>query len=115
MSLFDKHNDLLQKAIGALHSRTFFAAFPENPSPAIYGESADSDGKEKFQAMLGRRFDELNQTDPVAWIGQEDSPYTQDALEISYPSFSVQQLTERSTKAYHNGERLVHNGACRLY
>ena len=101
MTLFDKHSDLLHKAIEALHSRTFFAAFPENPSPAVYGESADSNGKEKFQAMLGKRFEELNQPDPVSWIGQEESPYTQDTLQISYPSFSIQQLTERSTTAYH--------------
>jgi len=106
MSLFYKHSDLLHKAIGALHNRTFFAAFPENPSPAQYGDAAESNGKEKFQAMMGKKFDELNQEGAVAWIGQEESPYTQDALGITYPSFSVQQLVERSTTAYHQWRKV---------
>lgn len=101
MSLFEKHEMTITKAIEALHARTFFAAYPENPSPAIYGESADSSGKEKFQAMLGKNFEELNQGDAQGWAGQEESPYTQDALGIKYPSISVDVLTARAAKAFH--------------
>ena len=101
MNLFDKHQALILKAIEALHERTFFAAFPENPSPANYGENADSEAREKFQSSLGKKFDELKQSNPEGWIGQEESPYTQDELGILYPSFSVNALIERSTKAFH--------------
>ncbi len=101
MNLFNKHQPLVLKAIEALHERTFFAAFPENPSPANYGENADSEGREKFQSSLGKKFDELKQSNPESWIGQEESPYTQDALGILYPSFSVNALIDRSTKAFH--------------
>ena len=48
MSLFVQHQPLLEKAIQALHERTFFAAFPEHPSPAIYGESVEAGTKPHF-------------------------------------------------------------------
>ncbi|MDH4089570.1 MAG: phenylacetic acid degradation protein PaaN [Cyclobacteriaceae bacterium] len=106
MSLFEKHEATINDAIAALHARTFYAAFPENPSPAVYGESADSDGKEKFQALLGKRFDELNQAGAEHWIGREESPYTQDALGVSYPSLSAEILIARSGKAFHGWRKI---------
>lgn len=101
MSLFEKHKATLDKAIDALHSRTFFAAYPEHPAPAVYGETADADGRNRFQAMLGKKFEELKQTGATAWVGQEESPYTQDALGITYPSFSPDTLITRSRAAFH--------------
>jgi hypothetical protein len=88
MSLFEKHNANLSKAIDALHSRKFYAAFPEHPAPSIYGETADADGQAKFKAALGNKFSELKQTNAEGWAGQEESPYLQEALKISYPTFS---------------------------
>ena len=76
MSLFEKHKDLLDQAMRALHERTFFAAYPEHPSPKIYGETADEEGRKRFEASLGKKFDELKQPDPQGWIGEEESPYT---------------------------------------
>src|SRR6185295_5852676 len=92
MSLFDKHQSVINKAIEALHSRVFFAAFPENPSPTVYGETADADGQAKFKNQLGKKFEELKQSGSTAWGGQEESPYTQEVLNISYPLFSVDSL-----------------------
>jgi hypothetical protein len=45
MTLFEKHQVTLEQAVKALHTRTFYAAFPEHPAPAIYGETADADGQ----------------------------------------------------------------------
>jgi len=101
MNLFEKHNPLLNKAIEALHARTFYAAFPEQPAPAIYGETADADGQAKFKASLGKNFSELKQSGETNWAGQEESPYLRDALKISYPIFSADQLVEKSKKAFH--------------
>ena len=101
MNLFEKHQTTLVKAIDALHARTFYAAFPENPSPANYGESADSQGKERFQASLGKKFEELHQGDSPEWIGQEESPYTQEPLEIKYPAISTMLLVARASTAFH--------------
>ena len=96
MSLFEKHQGLLNKAIEALHTRTFFAAFPEQPAPAVYGETADADGLAKFKAMRGANFSELLQTGGNGWIGQEESPYFQEPLRVQYPSYPVETLIKQS-------------------
>lgn len=101
MDLFDKHEALLNKAINALHARTFFAAFPEHPAPAIYGETADADGQKKFQSRIGKKFNELLQADPEAWVGQEESPYLQEPLNIQYPVWSPDKLVSRAATAFH--------------
>ena len=100
MSLYQKHKDILDKAINALHERTFFAAYPEHPSPKVYGETADADGREKFQASVGKKFEELQQGESDKWIGVEESPYMQTPLNISYPSYSVESLVEKGKEAF---------------
>lgn len=100
MDLFKKHEGVLKKAIEALHNRTFFAAFPEHPAPAIYGEHADSEGQKKFTDLLGKRFGELLQRDPEAWAGDEESPYLQDSLGIQYPVFSPVILVGRAKESF---------------
>jgi phenylacetic acid degradation protein paaN len=100
-TLFRTHEATLNKAIEALHARTFFAAYPEHPSPAVYGETADADGQAKFKAAVGKKFEELKQANEESWIGSEESPYLQEPLGITYPSFSVDTLIDRSKSAYH--------------
>lgn len=99
MSLFSKHQPLINKAIEALHSRTFYAAYPEHPAPAVYGETADADGQAKFKAMLGNKFSELKQSGTDNWAGQEESPYLQEALKVSYPTASVSTLIKNAKAA----------------
>ncbi|MBL7848203.1 MAG: phenylacetic acid degradation protein PaaN [Cyclobacteriaceae bacterium] len=106
MTLFQKHQATLHQAIKALHDRTFYAAFPENPSPATYGESADADGKAKFSALCGNKFTDLKQAGEDGWAGQEESPYLQEALKISYPTFTVSKLIDRSTAAFHSWRKV---------
>lgn len=99
MSLFKKHQPLITKAIEALHSRTFYAAYPEHPAPAVYGETADADGQAKFKAMLGNKFNDLKQSNAEGWAGQEESPYLQEQLKVSYPTFSVPTLIKNAKTA----------------
>ena len=106
MSLFEKHNANLSKAIDALHSRKFYAAFPEHPAPAVYGETADADGQAKFKAALGNKFSELKQANAEGWAGQEESPYLQEALKISYPTFSVPALINNAKAAFHTWRKV---------
>lgn len=106
MSLFHTHEATLRNAIKALHDRTFYAAFPENPVPAIYGESADADGKARFSAQCGHKFMELKQTGEEGWGGQEESPYLQESLKIAYPLFSVSKLIERSSQAFQSWRKV---------
>lgn len=107
MDLFKKHEAILGKAIEALHTRTFFAGFPEHPAPAVYGENADAEGQKKFRDRLGKKFDELLQDKPEGWAGQEESPYLQEPLNVQYPLFSASTLIERSKKAFHPWRRLT--------
>jgi len=100
MDLFNKHQPVLSKAIEALHARTFYSAFPEQPTPAVYGETADADGQAKFKNQLGKKFEELKQSNPQGWGGQEESPYTQEPLGVSYPLFSVNSLIENSKQVF---------------
>lgn len=112
MDLYKKHDATINKAIQALHERTFFAAFPEHPSPSVYGETADADGQNKFKASLGKKFEELKQIQPEGWTGQEESPYTQEPLGITYPVFSVSTLIERSALAFSQWRKVnVHDRA----
>lgn len=100
MNLFDKHQPALQRAIEALHSRTFYAQFPEHPAPAVYGEQADAEGQQKFKEAFGKKFDALMQTGATSWGGDEESPYLLEPLNIAYPVTSVAVLIENAQRAF---------------
>jgi phenylacetic acid degradation protein paaN len=100
MSLFEKHQSIIEKAVKAIHSRDFYAQYPEHPSPKIYGETADEEGRKKFQARVGKRFEELLQTNAAEWDGQEESPYMQEPLNIQYPLFSSETLISRAKESF---------------
>src|SRR5258708_27520361 len=106
MDLFEKHKGLITKAIEALHKRTFYAAFPEHPSPSVYGETADADGQNKLKSMVGNKFEETRQGKEDGWAGQEESPYLQEPLGISYPTFKVSSLMEKSGNAFHKWRKV---------
>lgn len=95
------YTQTLHQAIDALHSRNFFSLFPESPSPEVYGEDSDRKGQEAFNNLLHQRFPELQQPDPQAWVGQEESPYTRQPLGIRYPYFVPETLLERAQAAFH--------------
>ena len=99
MDVFEKHEGTLKRAIEALHNRTFFAAFPEHPAPAVYGENADAEGQRKFKDSLGKRFERLLQQNPEGWAGEEESPYLQEPLKIQYPLFSPDTLVARARES----------------
>jgi phenylacetic acid degradation protein paaN len=106
MNLFEKHKEIIERAVDALHQRTFFAAFPEQPAPAIYGEQADENGKNAFANLLGKKFTSLLQSEQTGWAGQEESPYTQDALGIEYPLFTVDALISKADAAFHQWRKI---------
>ena len=75
MSLYNNHKELLDRAVKALHERTFWAPYPQHPSPKIYGETADKDGQNVFKAHLNKNYDGLLQDNENEFRGEEDSPY----------------------------------------
>ncbi|MCA6415116.1 MAG: aldehyde dehydrogenase family protein, partial [Cytophagales bacterium] len=106
MTLFEKHQGSISKAIDALHARTFYAAFVEQPTTAVYGETADAEGQTKFKSRLGQKFEELKQGSPSSWAGQEESPYLQEPLNVSYPIFSTAALIERANTSFHQWRKV---------
>jgi hypothetical protein len=54
--LFEAHEPLLNRALEALRTREYWSPFPENPSPKVYGEGAQADGKRAITDLLSRDF-----------------------------------------------------------
>lgn len=101
-----KHKELLERAVKANHDRTFFAQYPEHPSPKIYGETADQDGRHWFMSMLGKNFSELEQEASSEWVGDEESPYLQDKLNIKYPTSKVEDYISNARLTFDQWRQL---------
>jgi len=100
MKLAEQHKEILERAIQAIYERTFYARYAEHPSPKTYGETADKDGREWFQALVGNKFEELKQENNGAWLGDEESPYLQEALNIKYPTVANTEYVKNASGAF---------------
>ncbi len=81
--LFERHRATLERAVAAIHERSYWSAYPESASPKVYGEGAAEAGRAAFDALLGKRFP-LTQPATIGDVGGEVSPYGH-ALGIRYP------------------------------
>jgi phenylacetic acid degradation protein paaN len=95
--LFTKHADTLQRALIAIAERGYWSAFPESPSPRVYGETAAPTGEAAFRAYLGNDFP-LDQPGTDGWVATESSPYGI-PLEVRYPHSSPDALIAAATGA----------------
>jgi phenylacetic acid degradation protein paaN len=93
--LYSKHADTLARALTAITERDYWSAFPESPSPKVYGESAAPEGKAAFEAYLGKPFP-LDQ--PGDRVATETSPFGI-ALDIGYPATDAGTLMAAATAA----------------
>lgn len=98
MALSAAYKDIIEKAIKAIHERSFYTQYPEHPK--AYGDEAPGKGLEAYNRQLGNTFNELLQQNPLAWIGEEVSPYTGKPLGITYPAFEVDTLIVRAGRAF---------------
>ncbi|MET0208058.1 MAG: phenylacetic acid degradation protein PaaN, partial [Burkholderiaceae bacterium] len=71
--LFERHRALLERAVQAIHERSYWSAFAESPSPKAYGEGAAESGKAAFDALLGKRFP-LQQPATIGEVPGERAP-----------------------------------------
>ncbi|MEI7784461.1 MAG: phenylacetic acid degradation protein PaaN [Betaproteobacteria bacterium] len=104
MSLFEKHQALIEGAVQAIAQRGYWSPFAEMPSPKAYGESAPSAGRAAFESYLGQRF-ELDQPGQSGWISPEVSPYGA-PLGVSYPVCEAQALIDAAQAAMPGWQRL---------
>jgi phenylacetic acid degradation protein paaN len=93
----DAHRETLTSALAAIADRRYWSAYPESPSPRVYGEDAAAAGRAAYEAHLGTRF-ELNQPGTVGWVGAERSPYGPD-LGVSYPKADLDVLLGAAREA----------------
>src|SRR6185369_1565693 len=87
---FERHRELLERAVRAIHERSYWSAFPESASPKVYGEGAAEAGKAAFERLLGQRFP-LTQPATVGDVGGERSPFGL-PLGVTYPKPDVDGL-----------------------
>jgi phenylacetic acid degradation protein paaN len=100
---FERHSQLLNQAIAAIHTRGYWSAFAEMPSPKTYGETANDDGKLAFEAHKNRLFD-LDQPGDVGRAGEETSPFGID-LGLTYNKSDLNALfsgIHEATRAWRN-------------
>ncbi len=73
--LIERHKPTLDKAVAAAHDRSYFSAYPESPSPRVYGETAAADGLEAYKALLGKPFSGVDIPGTDGAAGSERSPF----------------------------------------
>jgi phenylacetic acid degradation protein paaN len=103
MSLYAAHASRFESAQQACQARHCWSPFAEMPSKYPQAASAQALGLAQFQAHLGTtggiaRF-ALDQPGTIAQLGEEVSPYTQQALGIQYPRADVDVLFEAAEPA----------------
>jgi len=96
-ALVDKHAERLNEALAAIAGRGYWSAYPESPSPRVYGEGAAEAGKAAFDAHLGKPFG-LGQPGADGQVGGEASPYGLD-LGVTYEHLSADALIAAATAA----------------
>ncbi|WP_246485761.1 aldehyde dehydrogenase family protein [Kribbella qitaiheensis] len=77
------HRDRLDGALTAIRSRGYYSAFPESPSPRVYGETAAEDGKAAFDAHRGTAYP-VETPGANGTVSTEESPFGI-SLDIQYP------------------------------
>ncbi len=98
-NLIEQHTATLQQAVNAIHTREFYAHWPEAPSGKIYGDNANADGQQRFQEQLNNPFTRLQQTGSTNH-GEETSPYGF-PLGITYPVADANTLVANAVAAQH--------------
>lgn len=98
MALQAAYKAKIDEAIKALHSRDFYAAYPEHPK--AYAEDGPAKGAEAFKNLLNSAYAGLPAEGSVGFVGEETSPYTGEALGITYPAFTVDALIDNANSAW---------------
>jgi phenylacetic acid degradation protein paaN len=95
--LFERHRSILEQALKAIAERGYWSAFPESPSPKVYGEGAAEAGKAAFDALLHKPFP-LSPAGADGTVGAERSPYGF-PLGVTYPKVDIDALFAAIAKA----------------
>jgi phenylacetic acid degradation protein paaN len=94
---FARHQAVLEQAVRAAGTREYWSPHPESPSPRVYGETANEDGRRAFEALRGTDFP-LDMAGATRLPGRERSPYGFD-MDIAYPRLPPDTLVAAATQA----------------
>ena len=97
-ALVARHAPTLEAAIDAVRTRQSWSPWSDSPSTRIHGPDKPGAGKAAFEARLGTLFD-LGQPGVVGEVGEEVSPFTQQALGIRYPKSDPEALVAAAVSA----------------
>ncbi|MEV4627774.1 phenylacetic acid degradation protein PaaN [Micromonospora sp. NPDC049523] len=95
--LYATHADTLARALTAITERGYWSAFPESPSPRVYGETAAAEGEAAFRAYLDADFP-LDQPGTAGRVATEVSPFGID-LGVRYPHGTADALVGAAVAA----------------
>ena len=104
MSLFEKHKNILTKALEEIKSRGYYSPYFEMPSSRVYGEGVKDAANASFKTQLNKRY-EIKGLESDKYIGNETSPYGFD-LGITYPSIKADKLVLAANKAMNQWKKL---------
>src|SRR3954451_164645 len=90
--LLAAHRERLDGALTAIRQRGYHSAFPESPSPRVYGETAAADGRTAFEAHLGTTYP-LEIPGARGTVVTEQPPYGI-TLDVAYPRMVEDGLDE---------------------
>jgi phenylacetic acid degradation protein paaN len=86
----EAHRTMLERALQAISERSYWSAFPESPSPKVYGETAAAEGQAAFRGLLGTDFP-LDQPGTTGRVCTESSPFGIN-LDVRYPHADIEAL-----------------------
>ena len=107
-NLFQKHQNTLNQAIEAIHNRGYWSPYKEQPSPKIYGETADEDGKKAVSAYFSTLFD-LGQPGTIGVANTAKSPYGV-SVDIAYSVCDINALVDAAKKAQKSWQEIGPKG-----
>ncbi|HEX6515028.1 MAG TPA: phenylacetic acid degradation protein PaaN [Nocardioidaceae bacterium] len=113
---FERHRERLEKATAAAHTREYYSAFPESPSPRVYGENAAAEGSAAFEALCGTAFP-LHTPGAEGTVATEKSPFGF-PLDVAYPRVApsgvdaLVQAAAAGLKAFRDAGPRARAGVC---
>ncbi len=113
-AIIDKHSGTLKTAVEAVSSRRSWSPFKDSPSTKIHGPEKPGAGKAAFEARLGKPF-AIDLPGTTGWVGEEVSPYTGEALGITYPICDPQAViaaTKQGARAWSKASGELRTAIC---
>ncbi len=99
-----KHQSILDRAIQANHERSFFAQYPEHPK--AYGDEGMQTGLANVQGLYNNFYKGLLQENMDNSVGEEVSPYTQEPLNVRYPTANTAVFIKQAQHAFSSWKKL---------